>query len=195
MSSQSQPVATRKFAKALKNITLILRLGSTNRSDVLQEAPFQDPPATASSVCYVVPSPPTSPFNPTFEPIPEGKEARSAPQSDRFDLRTSILQPSHSSKTHPYRLPERRSSKSTSSSPRSNFTASPSSSPRSNFTASPSSSPRSNFTTGSSKFRGQALVTRPFLNESSLPHPPHPMQRVPPRNNFFAVWFRRALHR
>lgn len=50
----------------------------SNRDHGASEAPYEDPPATTISIAYFVPSSPTSPFNPEFEPIPEGKEARSA---------------------------------------------------------------------------------------------------------------------
>lgn len=68
-----KPAATKSLAKVFKTIPRMLRLGSSTKTYEPAEAPVQDPPATADSLGYVVPSPPTSPFNPAFETIPEGK--------------------------------------------------------------------------------------------------------------------------
>ncbi|KAG8906691.1 hypothetical protein FRC01_007926, partial [Tulasnella sp. 417] len=65
--------AAKKLPKPLNIIKRMFSSGSSNEScDSLDSLP-DDPPATATSICYYVPTPPMSPFNPAFEPIPEGK--------------------------------------------------------------------------------------------------------------------------
>ncbi|KAG8935361.1 hypothetical protein FRC00_011053 [Tulasnella sp. 408] len=67
-------IAKRKPVKPLNIISRKLGFGTSDKNH--SDWSWPSSPVTANSICYSVPTPPASPFNPAFEPIPEGKEAR-----------------------------------------------------------------------------------------------------------------------
>ncbi|KIO31921.1 hypothetical protein M407DRAFT_19177 [Tulasnella calospora MUT 4182] len=77
-NSQPSPWAfVMLLSKPLNIIRRMWHHEDSNKSCDSLEVSYDDPPATRTSICYVIPTPPMSPFNPAFEPIPEGKEIRS----------------------------------------------------------------------------------------------------------------------
>ncbi|KAG8906761.1 hypothetical protein FRC01_007904, partial [Tulasnella sp. 417] len=58
-------------AKPLKIIPRKFGSGSSDKNH--SDSSEASSPVAANAICYAVPTPPMTPFNPAFEPVPEGK--------------------------------------------------------------------------------------------------------------------------